>query len=431
MKRVLMIAYHFPPLAGGSGIQRTLRFVQQLPACGWQPLVLSVHCRAYEQVDDAGSGLAAQVPAATVVRRAFALDTARHLSVAGRYLRAWAAPDRWVSWKWPAVQRGLKMIREFAPQALWSTYPIATAHSIGAALQRRSGLPWVADFRDPMAHDGYPPDAFYWAQYERVEREVFSQASRCVFTTAGAAALYRSRYPAAAYRVSVIENGYDEPSFQAAEHSVGLLTQADRPLQPGALTLLHSGTVYPVERDPAPLFAALRQLHDAGAITPGRLQLRFRGSQHDGLLNQLATRFDVAAYIDLRPPCGYTEALAEMLRADGLLLLQGADCALQIPAKAYEYLRAGRPVLCFASAGSDTAALLHAAGLPVAADLHSATAIARELASFLSSVAGGTAARPDATAVRAAARPLRTAALAAVLDAACATAPVAGAGQAA
>ena len=41
MKRVLMVAYHFPPLAGSSGIQRTLRFVQQLPSFGWQPLVLT------------------------------------------------------------------------------------------------------------------------------------------------------------------------------------------------------------------------------------------------------------------------------------------------------------------------------------------------------------------------------------------------------
>ena len=39
MKRILMIAYHFPPLTGSSGIQRTLRFVQHLPAFGWQPSV--------------------------------------------------------------------------------------------------------------------------------------------------------------------------------------------------------------------------------------------------------------------------------------------------------------------------------------------------------------------------------------------------------
>ena len=75
-----MVAYHFPPLAGSSGIQRTLRFVQHLPALGWQPLVLTASPNAYERTSD---DLLAEVPAGTVVRRAFALDTARHLQIGG------------------------------------------------------------------------------------------------------------------------------------------------------------------------------------------------------------------------------------------------------------------------------------------------------------------------------------------------------------
>ncbi|MBC7705319.1 MAG: glycosyltransferase, partial [Rhodoferax sp.] len=147
-RKVLLIAYHFPPLAGSSGIQRTLRFVQHLPAFGWQPLVLSAQPRAYLRTS---GDLGADVPAGTVVRRAFALDTARHLALHGRYIGAMARPDRWVSWKFDAVRQGLRMIREFRPDVIWSTYPIATAHLIGAELHRRSGIPWVADFRDPMA----------------------------------------------------------------------------------------------------------------------------------------------------------------------------------------------------------------------------------------------------------------------------------------
>ena len=81
MKKVLMIAYHFPPLAGSSGIQRTLRFAQQLPEFGWQPIVLTADPRAYERTSD---DLLDQLPAGLVVKRAFALDTARHLSFGGR-----------------------------------------------------------------------------------------------------------------------------------------------------------------------------------------------------------------------------------------------------------------------------------------------------------------------------------------------------------
>lgn len=158
-RRVLMIAYHFPPLAGSSGIQRTLRFAQHLPAHGWEPLVISANPRAYENTSD---DLLGEIPPGTIVRRPFALDTARHLAIKGRYPGFMARPDRWVSWRFAGVREGLRMIREFQPQAIWSTYPIATAHLIGHELACRSGLPWVADFRDPMAQEGYPSDPKTW-----------------------------------------------------------------------------------------------------------------------------------------------------------------------------------------------------------------------------------------------------------------------------
>jgi len=118
MKRVLMIAYHFPPLAGSSGIQRSLRFVQQLPQFGWQPLVLTAHERAYQHVS---KDLLGQIPSGTVVRRAFALDAARHLGWRGRHLAALARPDRWISWRFDALRQGMRLIDEFNPQAIWST----------------------------------------------------------------------------------------------------------------------------------------------------------------------------------------------------------------------------------------------------------------------------------------------------------------------
>ena len=258
MKRVLMVAYHFPPLAGSSGIQRTLRFVQQLPAHGWQPLVLGAHPRAFERSSDDLDG---EVPPATVVRRAFALDAARHLSLGGRYPGALARPDRWMSWRFDAVRQGLKMVREFRPDVLWSTYPIATAHLIGAELQRRTGLPWIADFRDPMAQEGYPTDRATWLAFSNIERQAATQASVCCFTTPGAAAIYRARYPAAAQRMAVLENGFDEDSFAAAEAALAAAPPEQRgPLVPGCLTLLHSGVVYPDERDPAALIEALARL---------------------------------------------------------------------------------------------------------------------------------------------------------------------------
>ena len=398
-----MVAYHFPPLAGSSGIQRTLRFVQQLPGFGWQPLVLTAHPRAYERCSP---DLDAEVPAVCVVRRAFALDTARHLAIAGRYVAALARPDRWVTWKCPAVLEGLRMIREFKPDLIWSTYPIATAHLIGAELARRSGLPWVADFRDPMAQDGYPADPKTWAQFSAIEQSAIQHARLNVFTTPGAARMYRERYPDAAARIAVIENGYDEDSFVDAGHAPRMS------LNPDVVTLLHSGIIYPSERDPTALFVALGRLKRAGRMLPGSVKLRFRATAHDGLLNGLAQTHAVQDLIEIMPPIPYRAALQEMQHADALLVMQGTGCNAQIPAKIYEYLRSRRPIFGLTDPVGDTASVLRDAGISAITALDSAEDIERDLPAFVEAVRTESAALPSMTAIQGASRLARTKALA-------------------
>lgn len=406
-KKVLMVAYHFPPLAGSSGIQRTLRFVQQLPDHGWKPLVLTANDRAFERTS---ADLMADIPPGTPVRRAFALDTARHLSIGGRYVGAWARPDRWTSWRYDAVRQGMAMIREHRPDAIWSTYPIATAHCIGAELQRRSGLPWIADFRDPMAQDGYPADPLTWKSYKDIELRAATQARWCCFTTPSAARGYGAQYPQAAARVALIENGYDADSFTQAERSA----HGAGPLNPGRVTLLHSGLVYPSERDPTQLLVALGQIRQREPALAERLRLRFRAAVHETLLRELAERQGLTDLVEVLPALPYAQALQEMLRADVLLLLQAANCNEQIPAKLYEYLRAGRPVACLSDPTGDTWSTLQRSGLSRVAALNDAQQIAGMLRDCATGDTNGMLASSDA--VLAADRRSRTAELASLLD---------------
>jgi hypothetical protein len=411
-----MIAYHFPPLAGSSGIQRTLRFVQHLPALGWEPLVLSANPRAYEKTSD---DLMGDVPPNIEVRRAFALDTARHLQFKGRYFGWMARPDRWISWKMGAVREGLRLIAKFKPDVIWSTYPIATAHLIGSELHQRSGLPWIADFRDPMAQDGYPADPKTWQSYSDIERDALERARYSVFTTPGAAQIYRERYPQAAGRVVVLENGFDEESFPARQADGGAQAGAQRG-KPGGqpLVLLHSGIVYPSERDPTQLFVALQRLRKAGKLGAADLRVRFRASVHDKLLQSLADAYGVPDWIELCPAIPYREALAEMLEVDVLLVMQAANCNAQIPAKIYEYLRAGRPILGLTDPQGDTAGVLRGAGLDSIARLDSADEIEAFLPGFLAAVRAGQAVLPQADAVHRASRQGRSESLAQLLGAA-------------
>lgn len=407
-----MIAYHFPPLAGSSGIQRTLRFVQHLPSLGWQPLVLSAQPLAYEKTSD---DLLADVPAGTVVRRAFALDTARHLQLGGRYLGWMARPDRWISWKFAAIRAGLQLIDEFKPDVIWSTYPIATAHVIAAALQRKTGIPWVADFRDPMAQDDYPSDPLTWTSYLAIEAQAATQASRCVFTTPGAARMYQQRYPGEASRMVVLENGYDEESFVSAALQASLSPTGSSARAPGPLVMLHSGIVYPSERDPTQLFAALGRLQEAGTLQAADLRIRFRAAVHDERLHSLAQKHGARDFIELCPALPYREALAEMLAVDALLVMQASNCNAQIPAKIYEYLRAGKPILGLTDPAGDTATVLREAGLRDMARLDSVDEIAALLPALVRDVRQGSATLPQALAVQQASRQGRSQALAALL----------------
>ncbi|MBV5310184.1 MAG: glycosyltransferase, partial [Chromatium okenii] len=114
--------------------------------------------------------------------------------------------------------------------------------------------PWISDFRDPMAQEGYPSEPILRNAYAALECSTVEQSTLVTVTTPSAVNLYRHRYPQFADKVHLLENGYDEETF------VG--TEAGAPLNPGKITLLHSGIVYPRERNPTFLFTALATLKE-------------------------------------------------------------------------------------------------------------------------------------------------------------------------
>ncbi len=341
-----MVAYHFPPHAGSSGIQRTLRFARTLPRYGWDPVILSVAPFAYEQTSDA---LLADLPADVPIYRPWALDAKRHLSLFGRYPGLFARPDRWRSWWLPGVAAGLAATWRHRPEVIWSTFPIATAHRIGATLAGLTDLPWVADLRDPMAHDGYPQDAKLWTAYQKVERRVFATARAVVTVTPGCAAYYANRYPDAAGRIHVIRNAHAPtdpgPPVARTDNDGG---------SDGRITLLHSGIVYPWERDPTALLQAIARLLAHDPRLDERLRVIFRAPGDESWLRAKVAAAGVQTVVEVAPPLAYRAALEEMRRASALLLLQADNCNLQIPAKLYEYAYSGRPVLTLSDPAGET-----------------------------------------------------------------------------
>jgi len=265
-----------------------------------------------------------------------------------------------------------------AGKHVMSTVPMATTieecEEI-VRLVRETGLPWVADMRDPMVEfepvEGlwYPRDPAVREARLGIEADVQRLATSAVFCTDGARRIFGERYrDSAGPDLQIVPNGYDEAAFAAAESAI-----ASQPERGERFHAVHSGTVYPgSDRGPEALFAAIADLGRAGRL-PAGFRLTLRASGHDAYLAALIDEYGLSQFVELAPPVSYPEALAEMLRADALVVLQGYSSNPAIPAKVYEYLRAKRPILGLVHPDGDTAALLH--GFDVADEVGAAGAV--------------------------------------------------------
>jgi glycosyltransferase involved in cell wall biosynthesis len=334
------------------------------------------------------------IPSSVPVSRAFSLDTAVHLGFRKRYFNWMALPDRWVTWVFGGVPAGLRLIAKHKPKIIWSTYPIATAHLVAYILHRITGIPWVADFRDPMVEidpvtkQQWPIDPRVRRARLWIERFTLRHCTRAVFASPGSRRIYAERYPEVPpEHLALIQNGYDEENFKDAE---GLKHPAASKSE--RLTLLHSGVLYPSpDRHPGAFFSALGNLRRSGHISPLNLKVILRASSYEDGYRELIRKEGIDEIVSLEPGIPYRQALAEMLSVDGLLIFQGHDSNPAIPAKLYEYFRARRPIFAMADSAGDTAGELRAAGIGSIVPLDSAEQIEHGLLDFLSDVRAGRA----------------------------------------
>lgn len=278
-----------------------------------------------------------------------------------------------------AVLSGLRIMRRQRIHAVWSTYPIMTAHVVAHTLSRMKGTPWIADFRDPVVSSVAGQDGGTIASQLRWEQRIISRAACSVFTTPGATQVCARQYPDAfgEGRVSCIPNGYDEEDFAGLEGG-----------QPsghggGPLHFVHGGVLYPDGRNPVHFFEAIAQLKQTGALKASDIRVTLRASGSEEVYAEQIRQLGITDIVTLAPYMPYKDALAEQATADGLLLFQGERYDHQIPAKVYEYLRLGRPILGLVGENGDTAALLREAGGAITAPLNSASAIAAKLLEFI------------------------------------------------
>jgi glycosyltransferase involved in cell wall biosynthesis len=354
---VLMFAYHFPP-QGGGGVQRSAYFAHHLPSFGWQPVVVSSPLLK-DYVQD--HSLLRLIPDDVQVTRTRALRIDPLISRLNRtwfwrlsrLLQKTVIIDTELGWVPFAINAGLKHIRsDSSIRVIYTTAPPFSANLIGLRLHRITGLPWVADFRDPWSQSAleYREGAAHnRARDRRLEQRVLKSASHVIVNTDWNKQRLINEFKIPDNRVSVTPNGYGEPEFSRAEAS------ATPPERTGPFALLYVGSVYG-DYNPCAILKALAA--EAEKHPSGTFELRCIGRSVKWAESERGDLEATGILVSISPYIPHESVIREYLRAHALIfgLPEKADYCL--PGKLFEYLRSGRPIIATGAPESQTADLL-------------------------------------------------------------------------
>ena len=349
-RRVLMIAYYYPPLAGIASI-RAMKFARYLPEWGWEPTVVAPAGSPQPQdgslpLSDAPVVRAASLEIGRLLRRKTspgptAPPATGEKSSLREALRRFAhrrlyRPDPQIGWYPFAVAAGRTLLRESRFDRIFSSsFPI-TAHLIARRLHRESGVPWVAEFRDPWA------DVSGGGTQERLEREIVREASAVVTVSPTLCDRFLAK---GARRAEVITNGFD-PADVATGRADGFV-------------VTHLGSVYPELQDLGAIWDALARMRAEDRSLP--LRLRFVGELPPSTREAIARR-GLDDVLEVTGLIGHREALARTA-ASTVLIAAGfhhrhPQYRGVIPAKLFEYLATGLPVIHVDHHDTDAARML-------------------------------------------------------------------------
>lgn len=351
-RHLLVLAYYFPP-QNASGAQRPFRFVKHLRRHGY---IAHVVTREGEDRTQAWGDVVATRNGSA--RWSWAEVTTRSLR---RLERVLPYKDQ-LPWAPQAIVAAQAVLARYPVCAVLSTSPPVGAHLAASWLQARYGIGWVADFRDPLC--GNPFRNRWWGKPydEALEGWILARADAVIANTDAAAQMMRRKHPRQAEKIHLLWNGFDP---EEAIRPEPIPARAHR-------VLAHVGSIYE-GRHPGTLLAALLRLVEQGAIDAQRFRLRLVGPLDKDAswceasgFNRLVKEGIVEAVPEL---VAREQAWRELAQADYLLLLDVNEkgVGVQVPAKLFEYVRVGRPILAFTPAGSPTERILARAGVPYCA----------------------------------------------------------------
>lgn len=374
MKKALVILYYWPP-AGGSAVQRWLTFTRYMKENGWQAIVYAPENATYPETDP---GLVEKIsPEVRVIRHpirepyqifsflspgnkkqgvkagmTFSTKPSgwgKTIAGAAMWVRGnFFIPDARKWWIGPSVRFLKAFLDREKADLIITSGPPHSLHLIGLKLKRLTGVPWVADFRDPWTGIDFYEDLHLTRladkKHRELERSVLKAADHIIVV---GQQMKETFLRGGAARVDVVTNGYDEETLSED------LTVLDQ-----EFSMFHAGTI-PRSRNCETLWQALGELAREREDLRKDLVIRLTGNI-DYSVRQSIALAGLEVYLQHKAYLPHHEVIRQQRRSQVLLLLLNDTPQSKgiVTGKLFEYLSARRPVLLIGPEDGDAAAIL-------------------------------------------------------------------------
>jgi len=378
MKKVLIVAYYFPPM-GGVEVQRTLRFVKNLRNYDLEPVILTTQNGWHYEYDET---LLRDIPPGVNVYRAKTheyqfikrdiillrqnlskyrekMNKKNIISKARRIIKYYIKkyilkPDEKNLWLFMGFLKGLQAIHEEKIDIIYASGYPWTCFLLGYFLKRMTKRPLVIDFRDPwMLH---PMNAGNDKLDNFLEKKIIENADRVIFATKGFNRIYLKKYGNHNHRkFFTIRNGFEEEKFR----DLGDRKSGDR----FTITYTGSFTLSPLfdkkHRNPRYFLEAVQELIKEGKIREDKIKINLVGRMGDNI-RYLVDKYGLQGIVKIIHNVTHKQALQYQRESNVLLLVMmdrpGSETF--VPSKLYEYIASRRPVLATVTIGSEAGEII-------------------------------------------------------------------------
>jgi hypothetical protein len=363
-KKVLIITYYWPP-AGGSGVQRWLKFSKYLRGFDIEPVIYTIDNPSYPILDKSSES---EIPKDLEILKQAIFEPNSMLSFFGRnnkkesagflnpnptffgsiiqYIRAnYFIPDARKFWIQPSVNFLSNYLENNHIDAIITTGPPHSMHLIGLELKKKLGIKWISDFRDPWTEIDYfqqlPLTKKATKKHQDLEQEVLRKSDMVVVV----GETMKEKFLKHTKRIEVLTNGFDtieDLSTQKLDEK---------------FSITHVGLMN-FDRNPTILWKVLNEISNTNPGFKNDLRIKLIGKIDDAVIQDLKVFgheiIERIPYLDHKDVSKY-QASSQVL----LLSINEVPSAKGIiTGKIFEYLQAKRPILAIGPEDGDAAMIL-------------------------------------------------------------------------